>query len=92
MKDNQLPSQISRDALLVEARALALTVATLRRARGKLNPEDCLLASPEWHVIIEEFARDVLHAVVGWDLVGLNDVDVFHRGDDDDWLGIGAAG
>jgi hypothetical protein len=45
---------------MAEAHAFALTVATIRRARGKPNPEDYAVDSPEWHEIAEDLARDVL--------------------------------
>ncbi|WP_235024872.1 hypothetical protein [Caballeronia arvi] len=92
MKDDQRPSPAWRGALMAEAHALALTVATIRRARGKPNPEDYAVDSPEWHEIAADFARDVLR-MLECDSVGLSDeFDVIHRDVDDDYLGIGAAG
>jgi hypothetical protein len=77
---------------MAEARSLALTVATIRRARGKPNPEDYPVDSPEWHDIAEDFARDVLRALESSFVALSDDSNVIHRDVDDNYLGSGAAG
>jgi hypothetical protein len=47
----------------LEARALALSVATIRKARGKRNPADYAVGSPDWEAEDEDFARDLLRAL-----------------------------
>ena len=44
---------------------LTATVRTLRRAQGKLNPEDVAFGSPEWDAVGAEFMRDVYKAMGG---------------------------
>ncbi|WP_345816491.1 hypothetical protein AAGS40_19835 [Paraburkholderia sp. PREW-6R] len=51
--------------LYEEARALELAVRTLRRARGKQNPQDVPHGSPQWHLVCDAFARDVYRAIGG---------------------------
>ena len=77
---------------MAEAQALALTVATIRRARGKPNPKDYPVDSSEWHDIAEDFARDVVRALESSSVALSDDSNVIHRDVDDDYLGIGAAG
>jgi hypothetical protein len=48
-----------------EARALALSVAAIRKAQGKRNPVDYAVGSPDWAEYDEAFARDVLRALNG---------------------------
>lgn len=79
MERSQQASLDSRDALLAEAHTLAMTVAALRRARGKPNPQDISVDSPEWHEIAEDFARDVLCALRG-DSAGHDDTQCWTLG------------
>jgi hypothetical protein len=44
----------------LEARALALSIAAIRKAQGKRNPVDYAVGSPDWETADEEFARDIL--------------------------------
>ena len=53
------------DPLYQEAEALSLSVATIRKARGKKNPQDFAVNSPEWHQTCHEFAHDILTALGG---------------------------
>jgi hypothetical protein len=48
------------DPQYLEAQALALSVATIRKAQGKSNPVDYAVGSPDWERHDEDFARDVL--------------------------------
>jgi hypothetical protein len=50
-----------------EAFALALSIETIRRARGRCNPRDFALGSPEWEMASLDFARDIRWAL------GMND-------------------
>lgn len=49
----------------LEARALALSIAAIRKAQGKRNPADYAVGSPGWEAGDEEFARDLLRALGG---------------------------
>jgi hypothetical protein len=44
----------------LEARALALSIAAIRKAQGKKNPVDYAVGSPDWERVDEDFARDIL--------------------------------
>lgn len=50
-------------ALYLEARALSLSVAAIRKASGKKNPQDFPVDCPEWQQSCAEFANDVLAAL-----------------------------
>ncbi|MDR5753492.1 MULTISPECIES: hypothetical protein [unclassified Caballeronia] len=52
-----------------EAFALALSIETIRRARGRSNPRDFALGSPQWEKVSLDFARDIRWAL------GMNDED-----------------
>jgi len=54
-----------RDPLYEEARALAMTVHLIRRARGRKNPTDFPAGSPEHDTAMLEFQRDVCQALGG---------------------------
>ncbi|QQC67314.1 hypothetical protein [Paraburkholderia ginsengisoli] len=62
-----------------EVYALRLTVAAIRRARGKPNLNTLSPGTPEYEEVAQDFARDVLRAI-GDDSYG------------DDFFGVGAAG
>ena len=40
-------------------------MAAIRKAKGKKNPDDLPVDSPEWHQACSEFANDVLAALGG---------------------------
>ena len=46
--------------LFMEARAFALSIVAIRRARGKANPADFVVGTPEWKAVVEDFAADIL--------------------------------
>ncbi|MFM0566931.1 hypothetical protein PQQ88_01105 [Paraburkholderia caledonica] len=48
-----------------EIMALASTVRTMRRMRGKKNLEDVPFGSPEWDAVSAEFMLDVYKAMDG---------------------------
>lgn len=50
----------SADSQYLEARALALSIAAIRKAQGKRNPVDYAVGSPDWETADEDFARDLL--------------------------------
>jgi hypothetical protein len=65
--ENKKPFEIiPGSALHMEAQSLSLSVAAIRKAQGKKNPEDVPVDSPEWHQVCQEFANDVL-IVLGCD-------------------------
>jgi hypothetical protein len=65
--ENKKPFEIiPGSALHMEAQSLSLSVAAIRKARGKKNPDDVPVDSPEWHQVCQEFANDVL-IVLGCD-------------------------
>lgn len=51
--------------LYLEAEAMALSIATIRKAMGKANPSDFPTGSPRWGLEMEEFAQDVQRALDG---------------------------
>ncbi|MEW6347021.1 MAG: hypothetical protein AB1704_40850 [Pseudomonadota bacterium] len=53
------------DSQYLEARALALSIAAIRKAQGKKNPVDYAVGSPDWETADEDFARDVLRILDG---------------------------
>jgi hypothetical protein len=65
MENDQDPFIHSNDPHFLQARALSLSVGAIRKAKGKLNPNDFPVGSLEWHVAIEDFANDVLDAIMG---------------------------
>jgi hypothetical protein len=61
---NDKPLEIIPDSFLHrEAQSLGLSVATIRKAQGRKNPDDFPVNSPEWHQVCEEFVNDVLVAL-----------------------------
>jgi hypothetical protein len=66
MDKDQLPLPFldSNDPHFQHARALSLSVGAIRRAQGKANPNDFPVGSIEWHFAIEDFAGDVLKALM----------------------------
>ena len=53
------------DPQYLEARALALSIAAIRKAQGKRNPVDYAVGSPDWETADEDFARDILRILGG---------------------------
>ncbi|KXU95006.1 hypothetical protein CR51_25770 [Caballeronia megalochromosomata] len=64
MDKDQFPFLDSDDPHFQHARALSLSVGAIRRAQGKCSPNDFPVGSLEWHFAIEEFAGDVLRALM----------------------------
>ncbi|SAL87861.1 hypothetical protein AWB68_08566 [Caballeronia choica] len=78
---NKKPFEIIPDsALHMEAKALSLSVAAIRRAQGKQNPADFPVDSPAWHRACLEFANDVLTVLVGRPADRLDDFAAFKLG------------
>ncbi|CAN7765764.1 hypothetical protein LJR029_006701 [Caballeronia sp. LjRoot29] len=48
------------DQLFLEARVLALSLVAIRRAQGKLNPNDFQVGSVKWVAVVKEFAEDLM--------------------------------
>lgn len=63
--EDKKPRSFACGPLYKEAEALSLSVATIRNARGKKNPRDFAVNSPEWHQTCHEFANDILGALGG---------------------------
>ena len=55
----------AEDPQYLEARALALSIAAIRKAQGKRNPVDYAVGSPDWATADEDFARDILPILGG---------------------------
>jgi len=51
------------DPLGAEARSLAASIEAIRRARGKRNPRDFAVDTPEWETTCVEFVRDLRWAL-----------------------------
>lgn len=64
-KDNQ-PTSIPVWAV---ANAIEEAVKVIRKARGKLNPEDCLRGSELHALVVEEFINDCIQSI-GEDVEG----------------------
>ncbi|CAN7239872.1 hypothetical protein [Caballeronia sp. 15715] len=54
----------SNDPTFQRARALSLSVGAIRKAQGKKCPGDFPVGTIEWHAVVEEFANDVLKAML----------------------------
>ncbi|WP_250435496.1 hypothetical protein [Caballeronia sp. ATUFL_F2_KS9A] len=61
--DKEQRRPIADEQLHGDARALALSIETIRRARGKKNPRDVDFGTPEWKNTCLEFARDLRWAL-----------------------------
>jgi hypothetical protein len=64
MEHETTPSGDSNDPTFQRARALSLAVGAIRKAQGKKSPGDFPVGSIEWHAVVEEFANDVLKAML----------------------------
>lgn len=63
--ENELnPADNSNDPDYQRARALSLSVGAIRKAQGKKSPGDFPIGSVEWHATVEDFANDVLKAML----------------------------
>jgi hypothetical protein len=62
--ENELNSPGSDDPDFLRARALSLSVGAIRKAQGKKCPGDFPIGSVEWHTTVEDFANDVLKALL----------------------------
>ena len=58
------PPADSNDPTFLRARALSLSVGAIRKAQGKKCPGDFPVGTIEWHAVVEEFANDVLKAML----------------------------
>jgi len=58
------PPADSNDPTFLRARALSLSVGAIRKAQGKKCPGDFPVGTIEWHAVVEEFADDVLKAML----------------------------
>jgi hypothetical protein len=65
MEHDQEPLFESDDPHFLHARALSLSVGAIRKAQGKVSPNDFPVGSIEWHAAVEDFANDVLIALLG---------------------------
>ncbi|WP_157694897.1 hypothetical protein [Caballeronia fortuita] len=63
MDKEQRRRPIVDEQLHADARALAISIETIRRARGKKNPRDVDFGTPEWKNTCIEFARDLRWAL-----------------------------
>jgi len=82
MKENELDKPTPDDPMWNVAQAIEGTVRAIRKARGKLNPEDCTLGTLEYEAVTMEFIDDCIRSLGG-------DPDAV---DDDDDFGASAAG
>ena len=64
MENEINPPDNSEDPDFQRARALSLTVGAIRKAQGKKCPGDFSIGSIEWHACVEDFANDVLKAML----------------------------
>jgi hypothetical protein len=54
----------SNDPTFLRARALSISVGAIRKAQGKASPADFPVGTIEWHATVEDFANDVLKAML----------------------------
>jgi len=54
----------SNDPTFLRARALSISVGAIRKAQGKASPADFPVGTLEWHAVVEDFANDVLKAML----------------------------
>jgi hypothetical protein len=64
MENELTPLPGSDDPDFLRARALSLSVGAIRKAQGKKCPGDFPVGSVEWHATVEDFANDVLKALL----------------------------
>jgi hypothetical protein len=64
MENNHDPLSESDDPHFQRARALSISIGAIRKAQGKTSPNDFPVGSVEWHVAVEDFANDVLAALL----------------------------
>jgi hypothetical protein len=64
MENELTPPSGSDDPDFLRARALSLSVGAIRKAQGKKCPGDFPVGSVEWHATVEDFANDVLKALL----------------------------
>ncbi|CAG9247476.1 hypothetical protein [Paraburkholderia caribensis] len=82
MKANELDKLVPDDPMWRVAQAVEGGVRTIRKARGKLNPEDCTPGTLEYEVVTMEFLDDCIRSL-GGDPDGIDE--------DDDSFDAGAA-
>jgi hypothetical protein len=64
--DHDMKNDFGADHYLyLEAEALALSIAIIRKAMGKTNPSDFPAGSPRWRLQMKEFGEDVQRALDG---------------------------
>lgn len=56
MTDKAMDALPADRDLFMEVRAFALSIVAIRRARGKANPVDFVVGTPEWKAVVEDFA------------------------------------
>lgn len=82
MKANELDKLVPDDPMWRVAQAVEGSVRTIRKACGKLNPEDCTPGTPEYEVVTMAFLDDCIRSLGG-------DPDAIDE--DDDSFDAGAA-
>ena len=64
MNHEMNPADSSNDPTFLRARALSISVGAIRKAQGKASPADFPVGTVEWHAVVEDFANDVLKAML----------------------------
>jgi hypothetical protein len=82
MNANELDQRFPEDPMWNVAQAIEGSVRAIRKARGKLNPEDCVPGSIEYEAVTMDFIDDCIRSLGG-------DPDAE---DDDENFGADAAG
>ncbi|QGZ58499.1 hypothetical protein [Paraburkholderia acidiphila] len=82
---HEQPKPPPHDPIWAEARALEASIRAIRRAQGKMNPEDCVPGSLESLAVMEAFVRDVGRVLA-------LDMREREKEDDSDVNGMGPAG
>ena len=65
MKENELDKPTPDDPMWNVAQAIEGTVRAIRKARGKLNPDDCTPGTLEYEAVTMEFIDDCIRSLGG---------------------------
>ncbi|HVE09208.1 MAG TPA: hypothetical protein VNE00_18285 [Paraburkholderia sp.] len=63
MDKNEYPETEPGASAYYAAMAIEHSVRAIRKAQGKKNPEDCVIRSPEWAAVEQDFLNDLARAL-----------------------------
>ena len=65
MNENELDQRFPEDPMWNVAQAIEGCVRAIRKARGKLNPEDCTPGTIEYEAVTMDFIDDCIRSLGG---------------------------